>query len=93
MLEKQIQKKILDYLKGKKLFYYKIIAANKNGIPDIAIVANGNAIFFEVKRDAKQKLSPIQEFQAKAIQEAGGHFFRVDNLDEVKDILKGFKID
>lgn len=88
MLEKDIQKRILAFLKSLEgCFAYKIITANINGLPDIACVYKGKPLFFEVKRDSTCKPTPLQMYQHEAIKACGGGVWVVSSLEEVQKIL------
>lgn len=84
--EAKIQAGIIKWLNSQKLFCFKVIAANKRGVPDICCVINGASVFIEVKA-AKGKLHPLQEYQMAMIEEAGGYAYVVRSLDEVKAIV------
>lgn len=88
VLEKNIQKKILNYLRQQECcFAYKIITANINGLPDIACIYKGKPLFFEVKRDSACKPTPLQVYQHEQIKACGGGVWVVSSLGEVKDIF------
>lgn len=84
--ESKIQAEILSWLNSQELFCFKVIAANKRGIPDICCVIAGSPLFFEVKA-ANGKLHPLQEYQIGVIERAGGQAYVVRSLDEVKAII------
>lgn len=91
MLERDIQKRILNFLRTQKnCFCYKIIIANINGLPDIACVYKGKPLFFEVKRDSTCKPTPLQVYQHEAIKACGGGVWVVSSLEEVQKILSSF---
>lgn len=86
--ERAVQRQILDALKKMGVWHYKVVVANVNGIPDIACIIDGKPVYIEVKRDERAVLSPLQEYQAQKIKEAGGYFYRVDNLDQLSAIFR-----
>lgn len=86
MKESLIQKQILDYLKYNDIFHFKIIAANKNGIPDIFCLYEGQAIFLEVKTETG-KTSKLQDFQMSKINENGGKSFIIKQLKDLEPIF------
>ena len=84
MLESDIQKKIIAYLNNLPNCYcFKVIKANKRGVPDICCCLQGKAVFFEVKRQGA-KPTPLQAFSLHSIADSGGECFVVYSLDEVK---------
>ena len=85
--EAKIQTAILKYLKGlPDTWCFKVMSANINGVPDLAVCHKGQAIFFEVKSPTG-KVSPIQAVQIDRIKAAGGQAHVVRSVDEVKSLL------
>ncbi len=71
MTEQQIQAKRIKQLEAEGYYVIKLIKTNKNGIPDIiAIPPNSNVIFSEVKTP-KGKVSALQEYRLKELDEYG----------------------
>lgn len=86
-LESAIQRDIIKYLNSiDALFSFKSIATNKRGIPDISIVYNGKAIFFEVKQPGR-KPCIMQDYQREQIENAGGYFYVVTSVDDARQAL------
>lgn len=71
MTEQQIQKRISDYLESEGWFVVKLIKTNKNGIPDLMALRDGVTRFIEVKRPKVGKLSEIQKYRIKELQQNG----------------------
>tara|TARA_R110002167_G_scaffold70980_1_gene200449 strand:+ start:1125 stop:1364 length:240 start_codon:yes stop_codon:yes gene_type:complete len=71
MTEQQIQAKRIKELEEEGYYVIKLTMTNKNGIPDlIAIPKNSDVLFSEIKRPTG-KLSVIQEFRLKQLNEHG----------------------
>jgi len=71
MKEQQIQTKKIKELETQGYYVIKLINTNKNGIPDlIAIPPNSDVLFVEVKKP-EGKLSKLQDFRVKELQEHG----------------------
>ena len=91
MKEKTIINQILKYLKSfPECFAFKEHGGlyGTSGIPDIIVCYKGKFVAFEVKTE-KGKLSKLQEITIEKIKNANGVAFKVTNLEEVKEILKG----
>lgn len=87
MLERDIQKKMLAYLKTvPNCWAVKTIQVNINGCPDILVCKDGKFYGFEVKTETG-RASPIQKVQMSRIKEAGGTAEIVRSLDELKGFL------
>jgi hypothetical protein len=71
MTEQQIQKKRIAQLENEGYYVIKLTVTNKNGIPDlIAIPRGSNVLFSEIKKP-KGKLSELQKFRIKELEEYG----------------------
>tara|TARA_R110002126_G_scaffold49598_3_gene137187 strand:- start:1371 stop:1613 length:243 start_codon:yes stop_codon:yes gene_type:complete len=71
MKEQQIQFNRIKKLESEGYYVIKLITTNKNGIPDlVAIPRDCNVLFVEVKRP-DGRLSKLQEFRIKELQEHG----------------------
>lgn len=99
MLEKHIQRQILEYLTLKRIFHYKnntsgiyvkktgsYIPSQSVGAPDIVCVINGQYVGIEVKQPGC-KLSPHQEAFRDSLQCAGGKYLVAYSLEDIIKIL------
>jgi Holliday junction resolvase len=68
MTEQQIQSKIIKRYEADGWYVIKLIKTNKNGIPDLLCVKSNDVLFIEVKTK-NGKLSPLQEFRMKELNE------------------------
>lgn len=83
MKESHLQTKVMRYLHSQGLYARKIHDTYLSGFPDVICVIKGKAVFFELKSD-KGKLSKIQEVEMEKIEKAGGSFFVIRTMDELK---------
>ena len=102
MLEKDLQKKCIDYLHNKGAYTVKVISANKSGVPDILacvpvvittdMVGDTLGLFVgaEIKNpNGKGVTSPLQKRNIKQIQNAGGlSASNIICLEDLKRLLK-----
>tara|TARA_R110000823_G_scaffold213875_2_gene343665 strand:+ start:158 stop:400 length:243 start_codon:yes stop_codon:yes gene_type:complete len=71
MTENQIQLKRINQLEDEGYYVIKLTVTNRNGIPDlIAIPKNSDVLFSEIKKP-KGKVSAIQEFRIKQLNNHG----------------------
>lgn len=71
MLESKIQAKVIKRYIDQGYFVVKLIKTSKNGIPDLMVLKDGQALFVEVKRPIIGKLSKVQEYRIKELKEYG----------------------
>lgn len=71
MLERDLQKKVIAYLKENKIYNFKTIATNKKGTPDIIGCYKGKFFGIECKSE-KGRISDWQLRAHKDIVESGG---------------------
>ena len=94
MLEKDIVKAILKYLKTvPNCFSWKehVGMYGTAGIPDIICCYCGRFVAFEVKTETG-KLTKLQESTIRKIKEAKGQAFKVTSVEEVKQILEHMEV-
>lgn len=87
MLERDFQKKVVEYLKGRDCYFFKVIVSNKKGTPDLVGCYNG--FFFGIECKARNgKISTLQLKAHENIQEQGGRclvLFENENFKQVLD--------
>ena len=89
ILERDLQPEIIEYLEKKGAYVLKthVSSFQKQGEPDITCCYMGRYIAFEIKRDEKEKARKLQEYKMKLIRSAGGIAMRVDNINQVEEVL------
>lgn len=70
MKEQQIQAKRIKQLEAEGYYVLKLIKTNKNGIPDLIAIKEGDILFSEIKTP-KGKLSEIQKYRMKELESYG----------------------
>lgn len=90
MKEKEIQKKILEYLNKNGAYAVKSIVTNRSGSPDIICCFNGLFVALEVKTE-KGIISKLQEYHQKEILKSGGIALIVRSIEEVKALIEELK--
>ena len=71
MTEQQIQKKIIDRYTANGWYVIKLIKTNKNGIPDLLCLKNGETPFFIEVKTETGRLSKLQEYRIDELKKAG----------------------
>lgn len=70
MKEQQIQAKRIKQLEAEGYYVLKLIKTNKNGIPDLIAIKEGEILFSEIKT-TNGKLSEIQKYRMKELESYG----------------------
>jgi len=70
MKEQQIQAKRIKQLEAEGYYVLKLIKTNKNGIPDLIAIKEGDVLFSEIKT-TNGKLSEIQKYRMKELESYG----------------------
>ena len=71
MTEQQIQKKRIDQLTKEGYYVLKLISTNKPGVPDLVAMHPEKGILFSEVKTPKGRLSKLQEFRLKELEEYG----------------------
>ena len=87
-LEKNLQSRIIKYLRELEFCWVIKYNGNYRGAPDLIILYKGNFIGVELKRPKKHKISEWQLKQKEKIEKCGGHHYFVTSLKEIKSIIK-----
>ena len=91
--ETQYAVRVDKQLKGmSKLWFCNIQQVSIRGIPDRIGCINGKFFALELKRSAKAKRAPLQEFVIKKINDSGGfaEFIFPENHDEIMKELERY---
>tara|TARA_R110000751_G_scaffold114612_7_gene214003 strand:- start:859 stop:1098 length:240 start_codon:yes stop_codon:yes gene_type:complete len=71
MTEQQIQNKRIAQLESQGYYVIKLTVTNKNGIPDLIAIPQGSDVLFSEIKKPKGKLSELQRFRIKQLNEHG----------------------
>ena len=88
MTEQQLQRKITQWLKSKEIYHFKVISANKKGVPDVIACVDGLFVAIEVKLPSG-RVSELQDYNIEQITGSGGLAFVARSLDYVKNKIEG----
>lgn len=87
-LEKGLQDEVIKYLKECRIWHLRTQMGAKSGLPDLILCLRGIFIGIELKRpDGLGKPSEQQLIVRGSIQRAGGDYYFVSSLDELKEAL------
>lgn len=89
--EQDIQTSIMNYISsigGLPIKFNNIGIYAKAGVSDILACVKGRFVAIEVKKPGK-KPTALQNIFIETINQIGGIAFWTDNLDDVKEKLKG----
>jgi Holliday junction resolvase len=83
MTEQAIQKKITDKLTANGWHVVKVIRCNKPGTPDLVACKGTACMWVEVKKPGG-KLSKLQEYRIKEMQDKGLQVMVAYGVDDIK---------
>lgn len=92
--EKTVENRIKDYLFGKGYLYFKVHGSKfmVPGISDIIACICGRFVAIEVKAPGlKHTESEQQKIFGSNVIKSNGHYFLVDSLEEVIEIVEGIE--
>lgn len=88
MLEKDIQKKIINEITKRNGYLVKNIIVNKRGVADITMCYRGYYVAIEVKApDKKDNESRLQELNRRQVTHSSGLSVVVWKLSQLKEVL------
>ncbi len=86
MVEKNIEKLLVDGVKKLGGMCLKFVSPSTAGVPDRLIIIDGKVIFVELKTEVG-RLSKIQKYVVGEMQKRGADVRVVKGLGEVKALL------
>lgn len=92
--ESKVQSDIIKYLRSQGFYVYKNAAGiyTEPGRPDLTACVYGQFVGLEIKRPGKlNNISEAQKIVGRQIENAGGFWRAVDNLDDVKELIQYIK--
>ena len=87
VLEKQIEAKVCDYAKTKKVLVYKFTSPARAAVPDRMFVRPDGVIFFIEFKRGGQKPTDAQEREHNRLRQHKVNVFVVDNVDSGKMVI------
>ena len=87
MLEKSIERKLVDAVRKRGGLAPKFVSPGLDGMPDrIVLMPGGRLAFVEVKAPGK-KPRPLQEARHRILRELGFTVYTLDDKDQIGGIL------
>lgn len=91
ILEKDIEKRLVQLLEEKGCLAYKFVSPNCRGVPDrIVITDTGKVLFVELKTE-KGVLSKLQRIQLKKLRDFRQQTFVLYGLPEVEEFVNNIE--
>lgn len=79
MRESILQSKTIKHYEALDYYVIKIIQCNKNGMPDLMLLKDGNTFFIECKSD-KGRLSELQKYRHEELEAQGFKVVTINKL-------------
>lgn len=87
--EKDIEKKLIEAVRGKGGRALKFVSPGFAGVPDrIVLLPAGRMVFVELKRPG-QKMRPLQKRRKLQLESLGFRVYCVDSVEMIGGILDG----
>ena len=88
MLEKEIERRMVQMVKRRGGLCYKFVSPSNPGVPDrIIITPTGRVVFVELKTEIR-RLSNIQKWQRAEMQKRGADVRVVKGWDAAKALVE-----
>lgn len=87
MLEKEIEKKLVEGIRRLGGRAYKWVSPGSNGVPDRIIVMPGGRILFVELKTSTGVVSKLQKMQIRMLSQMGCDVRVVFGMDGVQDLL------
>lgn len=89
MLEKELEKKLVDKVKRKGGRAYKFISPGNAGAPDrLVILPGGKVGFAEIKRSPEEEPTPLQKSQIRFLKKLGCFAEVVDSEKLINEFIE-----
>lgn len=86
MLEKDIERYLVDKIKQAGGHTYKFVSPGHRGVPDRICILFNRLFFVEVKREGG-KISPLQRVEIARLKSLGQAVYVIWSKDDVNDLI------
>lgn len=86
MLEKDIEKYLVNQCKKNNIIEFKMVSPSNAGIPDRLLLYNGNYIFIELKKPGK-KPRKLQIYMINKLKSYGAIVYVADTKKQIDKII------
>ena len=87
LLEKDIEKAVCDYAKGRGCLAYKFTSPRRRSVPDRLFITPGGLVFFIEFKAPGKKPTDAQNREMGRLREKGVHVSWTDNIEIGKGII------
>ena len=88
MLEKQIERRLVEGVKNLGGLCYKFVSPGHPGVPDRLIITQAGQVIFVELKTATGRLSKLQEYTIGEMRKRNADVRVLWGLDDVKSFLK-----
>lgn len=89
VLEKEIEKAVCEYAKGRGVLVIKMNAPSDRGWPDRMFIYCTHVMWIEFKRPGK-KLRKLQKLRVGQLEDHGMHVLTIDNTEDGVHAIDAF---
>ena len=87
MLEKEIQRRVIDYARHKRVICYKMDAKNAIGVPDYLCLASSGDVFFIEFKQLGRKPTAMQVREHVRLMANNISVYVVDSVEVGKGVI------
>lgn len=87
--EAKLEAAVKKWAEEKGWYCRKFVSTSQRSVPDRLFIKEGRVVFIELKSPGK-KPTRAQMIELELIRDHGGEAHWADNLDDVKEILRGW---
>ena len=88
MLEKDLEKKLVDGIKARGGLCLKWVSPGSRGVPDrILLLPGGRIAFAEMKRPKGARVDPLQKYWKRILTGLGFRVFTIFTEEELHSVL------
>lgn len=91
MLEKDIEAWLNKKVKDLGGISFKFVSPNNPGVPDRIYIFPGGQVYFVELKTEIGRMSNIQKWQRKRLQDMGCRFYKVKGMEQAKEFIKELK--
>lgn len=88
MRESEIEAKLKNAIENVGGKFFKFVSPGNDGVPDRIVILKGGKVLFVELKTSTGRLSPIQRYQIKKLEDLGCKVYVVKGPDEAEKFIE-----